>query len=543
MSKQTERFVKGAIILSLAGIIAKFVSVFYRIPLVYLVGDEGIGYFQLVLPFFSIMISAGLIGIPNALSKLIAEDVALGNIQGARKTFKSTLVISIVFGLIISIVMIISTNRVIQITGWPEGTKYVIWGFAISPVFVSIAGAIKGYFQGFQIMHPTAISQIIENFAKVLVGISLAFILLNNGALLSKAVGGAAIGTSVGFIMSALFMVYMFKSKHRKYESFVQEKTSEISDRSYAIQLKRIFILAIPVSIAAAIFSIMSAIDNLTLFRQLAKIGFDNIYATEVTGQMGKAYSIINFPLTISLALSTSIIPAISQSIATNNVEELNSKIQQGIKLAIMLALPAAVGLFVLAEPILTLLYPTSPDGFIYLKVYSICLVFMIVGQTLIGILQGISKQNTPLIALGVAIIVKIILNNLLIATSLKGVGAAIASTVYYLVILLICYFVLKKNTSFKLDKLSVFVKPLIATAVMLVTVFFAYSGIERLLISVSGKASGLNNAVATLLTVVIGIILYFTVLLFTKTFTREELSILPKHKKIIDFLDRKKLL
>ncbi|PKM93462.1 MAG: hypothetical protein CVU84_15885 [Firmicutes bacterium HGW-Firmicutes-1] len=541
MSKQPERFVKGAIILSLAGIVAKFVSVFYRIPLVYLVGDEGIGLYQTVFPIFSILIAAGFIGIPNALSKLIAEDVAVGNIKGARKTFKDTLIISIVFGILITLIMLVGAKSMIDSTG--EGFKYVIWGFAISPVFVSIAGAIKGYFQGFQVMLPTAVSQIIENISKVIIGISLVFILLNRGALLSKAVGGAAIGTSIGFIISAIFMVVIFRTKRSKYESLIKEDKSIENNRSYLSQLKRIFVLAIPVSIAAAVFSVMNAIDSFTLYPELAKIGYNTKYASEVVGQMAKAYSVINFPLTISIALSTSIIPAISEAAATKSTQELSSKVQQGLKLAVMLALPAAIGLFMLAKPIMRMLYPTSPGGFIYLQMFSICLVFMIVGQTLAGILQGISKQYIPIIALGIAIIVKIILNNLLITTSLKGVGAALASIAYYLVILIINYCVLKKHISFKLDKLSVFIKPLIATIVMLITVFCVFSGLEILLSNAGGELNGINNAIATLLTVSVGIIFYFGVLLFTKTFTREELSLLPKHKKIIGFLERKKLL
>lgn len=541
--QQTERFVKGAIILSIAGILAKFVSVFYKIPLNRLVGDEGIGHYQTVFPIFSILIAAGLIGIPNALSKLIAEEVAVGNVKGAQKTFKDTLVISIILGLIISLLMFIGANNLIGLTGWNEDTKYVIWGFAISPVFVFTTGAFKGYFQGFQVMLPTAVSQIIENFTKVIIGISLVALFLGQGALTAKAVGGAAIGTSVGFIVSTLFIIYIYLRKHKKLENNLKNDEQLIEKHSYSKQIARIFKIAIPVSIAAAVFSIMNTIDNVTLYHSLAKIGYGKTYAAEIIGKMGNAYSVINFPLTISVALSISIIPAISEAVAVNDTKALKDKIHQGLKLAIMLALPAAVGLFMLARPIMSLLYPRSNGSYIYLQMYSICLIFMIVGQTLAGILQGISKQYIPIIALGIAIIIKVILNELWIPTALKGLGAALASIVYYGVILIINYGVLKRLVSFKLDKIKVLVKPLVATGIMLGIVYFSFPVFMKLFNIIIGLSVGISNAIATLLTVIIGVIFYFGVLLFTKTFTIEELSLLPKHKKIIAFLERKRLI
>lgn len=542
--QQTERFVKGAILLSFAGIIAKFVSVFYKIPLNLLVGDEGIGHYQTIFPIFSILIAAGLIGIPNALSKLIAEEVAIGDIKGAKKTFKDTLMISIVLGLFISFFMFIGTNSIIQMTGKDENVRYVIWGFAISPIFVFITGAFKGYFQGFQDMLPTAVSQIIENFTKVIIGISLVALLMDRGTITAKAVGGAALGTSIGYIVSTLFIIVVYFKKHKKLESESILKKDDLQKKhSYSKQLVRIFEIALPVSIAAAVFSIMNSIDNLTLYDGLSQIGYNSKYAAEVIGKMANAYSVINFPLVISVALSISVVPAISESAAIKDLTSLQEKIRQGIKLAVMLALPAAAGLFMLAKPIMMLLYPKSPDSYIYLKMYSICLIFMIVGQTLAGILQGISKQYVPIVALGIAIVVKIILNELWVPTDLKGIGAALASIVYYAVILLINYGVLKKYVKFKIDIVKVLIKPIIGTLIMLLVIYFAFPGIMDLFNLSFGLSVGLSNALATLVTVFFGILFYFGILLFSRTFTIEELSLLPKHKKIIRFLERKNMI
>lgn len=549
--QQSGKFIKGALILSVAGMLAKFVSVFYKIPLNLLVGDSGIGYYQTIFPIFSILISAGFIGIPNALSKLMAEQIAVGRIDKAKQIFKDTFKMSVATGIGVSALMIIFAEPFIVLIGWPKGIEFVIWGFAIAPAFVFVTGAIKGYFQGFQVMLPTALSQIIENFTKVVIGISLVSVMVNNKMITAKAVGGAAFGTSIGFVVSAGALLFIYYKKRHviennaKNEYHINNEEAAIIDGaesySFKSQLIKIIKLAIPVSISAAVFSIMSTADSLTLPSCFNLIGHSSSYANEIIGKMGNAYSVINFPLTISVALSISILPAVSEAAALKNIKVLNEKISQGIKLAIMLALPAAAGLFILAEPIMNLLYPKSLDSFYYLQIYSICLIFIIIGQTLTGILQGVSKANVPLYALGGAIIVKVILNYLLVPTGLKGIGAGVASIAYYATIMMVNYYVIKKLISFKLDWIGTFFKPLVATLCMMIVVFFSFPQIYELLVKAIGR--GLGNAVATLTAVTIGMIAYIAVLIYTKTFSKEELSMLPKHKKIIGFLEKRKLL
>ncbi len=549
--QQSGKFIKGALILSVAGMLAKFVSVFYKIPLNLLVGDSGIGYYQTIFPIFSILISAGFIGIPNALSKLMAEQIAIGRIDEAKQIFKDTFKMSVALGIAVSFLMVVFAKPLIKLIGWPEGIEYVIWGFAIAPVFVFITGAIKGYFQGFQVMLPTALSQIIENFTKVVIGISLVSVMVSSNMITAKAVGGAAFGTSIGFIVSAAALTgFYYKKRHiiesnakTEYEFNFEEVSVFDSNKAYSFkrQLIKIVKLAIPVSISAAVFSIMSTADSLTLPSCFKLIGYSSKYANEIIGKMGNAYSVINFPLTISVALAISILPAISEAAALKNTKALVEKVKQGIKLAIMLALPAAAGLFILAEPIMKLLYPKSMGSFYYLQIYSICLIFIIIGQTLTGILQGVSKASVPLYALAGAIIVKVLLNYLLVPTALKGIGAGVSSIAYYATIMVINYIVIKRTISLKLDWMGMLIKPIVATIGMMFVVFISFPLIYNFMIKVIGK--GLGNAVSTLITVSLGILMYIIILLYTKSFSREELSLLPKNKKIINFLEKRKLL
>jgi stage V sporulation protein B len=522
MTKQADKFVKGAIILSFAGLIAKLITAFYRIPLAYLTGDEGVGYYHTVYPFYALLTATALIGIPNTVSKLIAEEIAVNDYKKAHKTFKYSLILTSLIGVLVSIAMFLGGNYLIRICGWNEGTIYVIWGLAISPLFIGITGAIRGYFQGLQIMGPSAITQIIENISKVLIGISLVALMLNHDYEIPKAVGGAAIGASSGFIFSSIYMTVSYIRKKSWFHNKILEYNngSNISFRGTA---RKILVVALPVTIVSAAYSIMNLIDSLTIYKQLEKIGRSSIYATQAVGQMGKAFSIINVPLTISVALAISIVPAVSAAVAKGDKLELSRKIEKAIRFAILLALPASAGVFVLSKQLMYLLYPSNPAGYIYLKLFSICLIFMVLGQTLAGILQGISKYYIPLVSLIFAVIVKIIVNINLVSSDLECVGAAIGSIMYYIILVIINYIAVRRNVKLSINIINVYIKPIISTCIMAILVNFIYKlmyeGIN-------------NNLVATIISIIIGVITYFTILVIIKGISKEEVSFIAKKYK-----------
>lgn len=522
MTKQADKFVKGAFILSIAGLIAKIVSVFYRIPLAYLTGDQGVGYYHTVYPFYALLTSTALVGIPNTVSKLIAEETAKGKYKIAHQTFKYSLFLTSSIGIIVSIIMILGAKTLINVTGWDEGTKYVIWGLAISPIFIGINGALRGYFQGLQIMTPSAITQIIENVAKVILGISLVAVLLSLNYPLAKAVGGAAIGASLGFICSSIYMGISYV-KNRNWLNNRMKKDNYSNRLSFVNTIKKILIVAIPITIVSAAYSIMNLIDSITIYNGLKKVGKDSIYATEIVGQMGKAFSVINVPLTISVALVISIVPAVSYAITIDDKREVNKKIEKAIKFAFMLGLPAGAGIFILSREIMLLLYPSNPTGYIYLQLFSICLVLMILGQTLAGILQGISKYYIPLIGLVIGIVIKTIINMKLVPTKLECKGAIIGSITYYFIIVLINYIAMKKSLNLKLDISSTFIKPIISTIVMAISVLY----INRYIYILSN-----NNTLSTLCSVILGIIIYFGLMILLKGINKEELDKIKTGKK-----------
>lgn len=524
MNSQSTKFVKGAMILSIAGLIAKIFSAIYRIPLAELVGDEGFGDYTTVYAYYAFLTSPILIGIPNAVTKMVSERVAMDDYDNAHKIYRYAMAILGCLGVFISLFMIFGVDLIIEYANWPTSNSYMIYGFSISVMFIAIAGVFKSYFQGREIMVPTALTQIIENISKAVFGLSIIFILLKAGQSTPVVVGGAALGVSLAFMLSAIFIVWYYM-KHRKHIQDIETNSKKtFKTVTFGEVGRQLAKLAIPISLATAAYSVMNFIDTMTIYKRMEVMGFSRDQVRPMYGLMGKAATIINVPLTISIALMISILPAITTAMVQKNKEEVSNKISLGIRFGLLLGLPAATGIIILAKPIMTMLYKSS-KGSEYLYLFGICLVFMIVGQTLAGILQGMGKYFYPAMALLISVVIKYAINYNLIASDLELKGAIIGSICYYVTFVSLNYWKLKKETGVALDKVSVFIKPAIASVIMGVSIFFIYKGT----ISISG-----HIIISTGLTIICGVIIYFIALFATKALQEDDLSFLPNNTKII---------
>ncbi len=221
MSSTTKKFATGATILAVAGILAKCLSLFFRIPLAsdVMLGDEGMGYYQLPYPYYSLLIAVSYLGIPSAMSKMVSEKVSIGKYKEAHQIFKHSLVILSALGVVASFILfMVSTG-----SKWPKESVYAFYGLALAPFFVSIMGAFRGYFQGMQNMAPTAISQLLESFTRVIVGVGLAAVLLKHG--LGYAAGGASFGATAGAIIGMIYLILTyFKNRSEILENVNKDK-------------------------------------------------------------------------------------------------------------------------------------------------------------------------------------------------------------------------------------------------------------------------------------------------------------------------------
>jgi len=534
MTKQTQKLIRGTLILTIAGILAKVISAFYKVPLERLTDTIGLGYYQAVYPLYSILTAAALIGIPNSVSKLVAEEIARNEYRKAHETFKIAFYITGTLGVLVSIVLYFGAEPIIEFHKW-QGSFYALRGLSLAPLFIAAAGAIRGYMQGMQIMMPTAISQIIESVFKVIFGIGLVYILKVQGMPLEIQIGGAALGVSMGLSLSAVFLViaYIKRRKSIKRRIAEHDKTVNYSRKSIA---KTIAYIAVPITVASASYSIMLFIDTSTVSKLLTEPiiinGSLETVGKLLNGVFAKVQTIINVPLVISISLIISIVPSLSTANVQLDKSELWMKIKEAIGMAVKLALPAAVGIAILAKPILNLVYK-EPEGYQYLEALAIALFFMILAQTMIGILQGLSKYYLSLFVVLVAAGGKVIVNLILI-TPMQGYGAIIGTIVYYVSIVIMAYTIILRETGLKLVLYQLLVKPITASFIMGISTYLTYKGVHYLIHS---------NTLATLMAVLVGIAVYGIAMILLQAFTKDEIMILPKHQRIIRFLEKRNLI
>ncbi|CCJ32703.1 putative polysaccharide biosynthesis protein [Caloramator australicus] len=502
--------IKGTIILSLTGIIAKFLGFFFRIPLIYLIGEEGIGIYQITYPLYTFLLAISS-GVPIALSKMISERLAVNKNKEANIIFRSALLLMFLIGSLSSFILIFFAKDFIRIFNWNNKVYYSILAIALAPLFTTVLSAFRGYYQGIQNMFPAGLSQIIEQIVRVLIGVGLAYILLPYG--IEFAASGASFGATMGSFIGLIFLIIYFNKSKIIYNK------NECSKDFFSITAE-IIKIGIPISIAQTIGSIMALIDSVLVVGLLKASGFDDVTATSLYGQLtGKAFVLINVPLTISVAIAQSTVPAISESYAVKSRIKLNRNINMAYKMAMILALPSCAGLYTLARPILSLIFQGLDGGWQVLQILSISAFFIILSQTSTSILNGLGKTYIPLFVMLIGSLLKIMFSYILIPTNLNILGAAYSTLIAYFAISLIDIILVIKYTNVIVNIREVVIYPLLSTLVMIFAVIFSYLELNKYI----------GADLTTVITIFIGGVIYFLMLHITDTFNFKDIVKLIK--------------
>lgn len=525
MATNTGKFIKGTLILSLAALLAKVLSAFFRVPLTALIGDVGMGYYGYGYPIYTLFTAIAIIGIPSTMAKLIAEKRVLGKYEEAHQIFRYTMALMIIVGVIMAALLGLGAPVMIQVFKWEQPTIYSLWGLSLSPIFVCIMGVYRGYFQGMQNMVPTAISQVLENLGRVVVGLTLASVLMPN---VGYAAGGASFGAVAGGICGATVLAILYIKHKPKIQQEIKSDKNKKVELDFKKVAKIVLAIAIPISIGAAVNSVMTFMDSALVTARLLEYGLTDTAATASFGQLTKVATFINFPLTFGMALVTGVVPAIAEAMAKKDQQEVQSKIELGSRFALLISLPASVGLAVLAKPIMNFIYPGAPEGANILMVSALSIAFIMLGQAFTGILQGMGSVWVPVKGLIIAALVKGVLNFILVATPLQATGAAIASIIGYGVFTTYNYRAIKKQTGFKLNISLVIIKPIIASVIMGICAWGAYEGLSLLIDS----TSMLNNAIMTLGAVGVGGIVYLASILLIGGISKEDIKEIRSKKE-----------
>lgn len=533
MEIRKQSFIKGAAILAVAGLITKVLGAIYKLPLNYIIGSEAIGYYQASYDWYVWALTISTYALPIAISKLVSEKIELGRRDEAHKIFKVAFLLASALGLTVSLFLFFSSSFLVGLFKNP-GSYYAVAAIAPAIFLVSISASIRGYFQGMQNMIPSAVSQVIEQSGRVVFGYILAIMLLPKGSELTA--GGAAFGTSVGGLLSVLVLAYMYS----KYRPAIMSGINDLPARkteSVASIVKRILVFAVPITIGGSIMPVMGLIDSLIVFDRLQAAGYEYTTAVQMYGQLkALALSFINLPQIITISLGASLVPAIAESIARRDLDSARKKSELGIRLSLLIGLPAAMGLFILADPIMIMVSPKeNVVAGIALRYLAPSAIFLTLVQTLTGILQGMGKERVPVVNLLIGAIVKIVISYTLTSIPYMNIrGAALGTVFGYAVPCVLNLAAIIKYQKQKLNYTRTIIKPLIATGIMAATAYYSY----HLLLSAIG-----SNTISTMISILISILVYGVALLLIRGVTVEELQMAPGGSRLSATLKKKGLL
>jgi stage V sporulation protein B len=524
VSANSSAFVRGAAILAVAGILARVIGAVFRIVLAAILGDEGIGLYQYAYPIYSTLLVISTAGVPVAVSKIMAEKIALYDYREAMRVFRIAFVILTLSGLLITLVLFFGADFIARVVVRDAKALYPIMAIAPAIFFVTIMASLRGFFQGQQNMAPTAISQLLEQLARVVFSIFMVIFLLPIG--LEYAAAGATSGAAVGGLAGLLMLAFLYWRKKGSFQ-LLAEQQQEHFPESISRVIGRIFSLAIPVTIGGLVIPLITLIDLAVVPRQLQAAGFDLETARALYGQLtGMAGSVVYFPNVVALALSISLVPAISEAFALQDSALIKSRTAIAVKLTVLFSLPATLGLYLLAEPITMLLFNNAEAGYA-LAYLSWSVIPLCLYVTTTGLIQGLGRPIIPALNMFYGGLVKTVLAWYLTAIPELNIGgAALASVVGIGVAATLNLIFVARSTGWRVRAAEIIFLPMLAVAAMSLVVYATYAGFSHY--AEPFLAAGRLNGLATLLAIFLGMLVYGLVLLLTGGLSREELLMVP---------------
>lgn len=525
-SKNKNTFVGGAAILGIAGLICKIIGAFFRIPLRNMMGVAGMTYYSTVYPYYSALLTVSSAGLPTAISKLVAEKISLGDREGAKHVFKKALVLLTCIGIATTALMFFGADALARATNCP-GSEKSFRALAPALFLVSVMCAYRGYLQGLQQMTGTALSQLAEQIGKLVFSLLLVRMWLPYG--FDIAAMGALLGITASEALG-LLVIFLFYLRNKLHEPQLRTVgTAEYSEGKKDNTIRKILAIAVPVTIGASIMPFTGIVDTLLIKNIMLNTGFTREYADMCFAVFRTDVStVINMPAVLTIALAMSLVPAISSARALRDEAKVKSVSVMGLKLAFIIGLPCAVGLYVVGGEVIDFLFAVSREelaiGRMLMQTSSVGIMFLALVQTMTGCIQGCGKPVIPVINLAIGAVVKIVLMTVLIANPALNInGAAISTVACYAVAGILDMLYLIRFAKIHLNVFDVVIKPVIAAGTMGIMVYC-------LTLLLTGRVS---NTVVTLVSVALGAVAYLLMIVLLKAFSREELLFIPGGAKL----------
>ena len=609
VAKQKQNtFFGGAAVLAAGILIVKLIGMFYKIPLVWVIGDQGSADFYNAYNIYAVLLTISTAGLPVAVSKLVSEASATGRHNQVRRVFRLSLALFLVLGVLSFTVMFFRAD---WLAGLMHDTKAAPGIRALAPAVICVGclSAFRGYSQGHSNMTPTAVSQIIEALCKLVVGLGLAYWLIKGGQDESVAAAGAITGVTVGTIVALAYMVLAFFAGRGN-----EPLSRDVPDAPRSI-LTDILRIAIPITISSSMVGIVTVIDSSLVQGQLQRVLLENqeswklytdfvdfstlkeafnawtaslpsggavtlsvlsqqvqeelaagtaqsaaqtLYTTledvsrSLYGNYSGALNIYNLPTSLMAAVTAAVIPAVSGALARRDRRGAGRITGSALRISALAACPMAVGLFVLGEPIMALIFPNLNPQLAGPLLSTLGLATLFVCMMLVcnSILQAHGFVSLPVIIMVAGGVVKIITNyNVVIQPTIGIYGAPMGNILCFALCMTLDLVVMSRVIPRRPKYIQVFAKPLAASALMglgawavhgLMSKLFEATGIFMSADPVTHEVLGLSrtgNAAATLLAILVAVVIYGVLVIALRAITKDDLMLMPKGEKIARML------
>lgn len=537
MSRQEQKntFFGGAAILAAGIVIVKLIGAIYKIPLFNIIGDEGTGHFNNAYVIYNLIQMISTAGLPVALSKSISEANTQGRRNQVHRTFNVALVTFIVLGIISALVMF---RFAAPLAAW-QGDKlaeHAVMAMAPTCFFVCVISTFRGYAQGHSNMVPTSVSQIIEALGKLVIGLAVAAWLVSMGARSEDSAAGAIFGVTAGAGLALGFLIVdHIRRRGREGGRLDDEPEAHITI------LKQLLVIAVPITIGASIVPITSWLDTAqvqNILRDIMNAQPAEWYkemkvvdpVVSAYGVYQKAMAVYNLPAAFMVAITASVIPAISACRTRRDKVGAGRIAESSLRIGALLSLPAGVGLTVLASPIMHLLFEDTDHSIAdpAMAVLGVASIFVCTMLICNSILQANGFVNLPIVAMALGCGAKLAVNYFMVH-QIGIIGAPVGTLVCYLLVALAELALIKRVIPASPNYVRVFLKPAIAAGVMGAAVWAVYGLVSGVL--------GLGNTLSTLFSIAVGGCIYVILIVVLRAISKEDLSLMPKGDKIAKIL------
>lgn len=536
-AKKDDYIVQGSI-LAAAAVLTKIIGVVYRIPLTNILGDEGNGFYGYAYQVYAIALMVSSFSLPTAVSKLVSVRLAKRQRRNAFRVFLCSLAFAVGVGLFISLTIFLGAGLIATHTMKSPLSVYALRVLAPGLLIVAVMAVIRGYFQGMGTMIPTAISQIIEQIVNAVVSIVGASVLFGIGTkagaekgeeLLGPAYGaaGSTLGTVAGSLAGLLFLLFVIILYTKVIRRQLKRDRSQ-NVESYSFILKALLFTAIPVVFSTAVYNINQIID-LTIFNHVMEAqGYVEKEYMALQGiYTGKYDTLINVPMAIANALGTSVVPSLTAVVTNGTRKQVHSKINQTLRITMVVAIPSCIGYFVLASPIMVLLYndrSTTPAHLLMMG--AIVVVLYGLSSVTNSILHGLNYMTSPAKNAGAALVIHLVAFVLMMTVFKMNVYALVGGNIVFALAMSILNLIkIRKVSGFRMDLLSTFGKPFTAAAIMGGITY----GVFRLFDLLVG-----GRVIPVLVSLIVAVLVYAVVLLKIGTLSEDDILDLPMGGRIL---------